>query len=205
VLRIASDLSVFDDISLFQVCKLVTDWNIDTGKVSKAFLREFEQVLFSVSMERKEPFDFFCLLWFKAKYDHHDSLFSFVEKYTNIWRTSPFLRRQVTAIMARILVIKEESVRKFLEAQIATADAQVASVANQIIVFSQIDRLENKVKMYLFPEHGPAVYPLYKFLVLCSFLNSRHIRQDLGVRQKAVTYVRDHHYLKWMELLYDIS
>ncbi len=205
VLRVASELSVFDDISLFQLCKLVTEWNIDTGKVSKAFLRKFEQVLFSVSMERREPFDFFCLLWFKAKYAHPDSLFNFVEKYTNIWRTSPFLRREVTAVMARIFVGKEGSVRKFMEAQIATGDSQVASVANQILAFSQIDRLERKVKMYLFPEHRPAVYPLYKFLVLCSFLNSRQVRLDQGVREKVVTYLRDDHYLKWIELLYDIS
>ena len=92
-----------------------------------------------------------------------------------------------------------------MEAQIATADSQVASVANQIVAFSQVDRLEQKVKMYLFPKHKPAVYPLYKFLVLCSFLNSRQVRQDSGVREKVVTYLNDDHYLKWIELLYNIS
>lgn len=205
VLDIALNLSVYDDVSLFQVCKLVTDWNIETSKTAEEFLMQFEDKISTVSKQRKEPFDFFCLLWLKSKYEDPINLYMFIMRYKNIWGTSPFLRRQVTALMARILSVKEEEVRKFLSTQISIGELQIASLANQILLTASLSSLERKVKMYLFPKAKPRIYPLYKFLVLCSFLNSSQIREKEDVKQKIGDYINDHYFLKWLNVQYDIQ
>lgn len=205
VLDIVRGLAVFDDISLYQVCRLVTDWNVPVLRSANIFLRSFEDVVFKASMVRRQPFDFFCLLWLKAKYDSPDGLWKFIKKYENIWRTSPFLRRQVTAAMARILPVKESKCRQFLESQISTSETPIASLANQIVMFARLPSLESKVRMYLFQDPRPTVYPLHKFIVLCSFLNSHQIREDKGIRSEVSEYLEDAYYLKWVNVQYKIE
>ncbi len=66
-------------------------------------------------MTRKQIFDFYCLLWVKTKYDHPEDLYKFIMDYKGIWNSHPFLRRQVTSIMGRLFLYKEDRVRTFLE------------------------------------------------------------------------------------------
>jgi len=205
VLEILENLSLYDDISLFQVCKLVTDWNIRDNERSNNFLKAFDQKLISISKKRKKPFDFYCIIWFKSKYENPKNLFYFIEKYKNIWSTEPFLRRQVTAVLSRLLVYNKEDVKKLLEQQISTGIPQIVSLASQILSFSDSESLLSKTRLYLFPTYKQKNYPLAKFLILCSLLNSPHIRKDKKILEYIKEYITDDYYKKWIKTQFKIK
>jgi hypothetical protein len=168
-------------------------------------LKDFETVLLSISMKRKRTFEFYCLLWFKSKYDHPDSLFRFIKKYENIWSLEPFLRRQVAAIMSRLLIFDNAKVTKLLEQQIATGIPQIVSLSSQILSFSKQETLTAKIRLYLFPTHKPKKYPLSKFLILCSLLTSEKIRIDKKVQADIKEHITDEYYMKWLDAQYNIK
>lgn len=205
VLKILKELKLYDDISLFNICKILTDWNVPISQDGTDFISNIESEIKAFSAKRKSPFDFYCLLWLKSKYSHPEDLFLFIGKYENIWKSHPFLRRQTTSIMARLLLYKEDSVRKMLSLQIATSEPQVVSVATTILSFKNNVTIEGKVKMYLFPKSKPRIYPLQKFLVLCSFLNSEIYRNDPDIQKNIKEYIKDEHYRKWIEFQYNIK
>lgn len=204
VLNILDNLLIYDDISLFSICRLITDWDIKTDSEGDIFLEKFREKIASFSFKRKSPFDFYCILWVMSKYDHPEKLYSFIMRYENIWQTQPFLRRQVTAIMSRLLPFKEDRVRSFLEKQISTGEPQIVSLANHILKFSSMDQFESRVNMYVFPEFSKH-YPLPKFLVLCSLLNSNEFRNNIDVRKHIKKHVKDSYYKKWINFQYDIK
>lgn len=107
--------------------------------------------------------------------------------------------------MGRLLNYRRERITKFLNSQIATAESQVVSVANSILSFSDLDFVEGKVKMYLFPNNKNKTYPLQKFVVLCSFLNSEKYRKDDNVKKKILETISDPYYLKWIDYQYNIN
>jgi hypothetical protein len=205
VLNILKELKLHDDISLFNVCKLVTDWEIPITKESDEFIKAFIKQVKSFSIERKQPFDFYCLIWVKTKYEHPDELLKFINDYDYIWKTHPFLRRQVTSIMGRLLNYRKDEITKFLQSQIATSEPQVVSVANSILEFSKIKTVEQKVKMYLFPQSKYRTYPYQKFLVLCSFLNSEVYSKNEDIKKKVLENISDPYYLKWLDYQYNIK
>jgi len=141
----------------------------------------------------------------KSKYEHPEDLYKFIFDYEGIWKSHPFLRRQVTSIMSRLFIAKESRVKTFLEKQIATAEPQVVSIANNLLNLKSITQIESKVNMYLFPEKKYHTYPLQKFLVLCSFLNSDTYRLNENVRIKILLHIDDPYYRKWLELQYNIK
>jgi|SRR5690554_530788 hypothetical protein len=204
VLGILDKLKLHDDISLFNVCKLVTDWEVPLTNEAETFVKTFIDKVKSFSIQRKKPFDFYCLVWVKTKYEHPDELIKFIDDYDYIWKTHPFLRRQVTSIMGRVLNYRKERITKFLQSQIATSEPQVVSVANSILSFSELTVIEQKVKMYLFPQTKYKIYPYQKFLVLCSFLNSETFRKDEDFKKKTLENISDPYYLKWLDYQYNI-
>ncbi|MDT0687679.1 RNA-directed DNA polymerase [Autumnicola psychrophila] len=205
VLEIFDELKLHDDISLFSICHLITDWNIPLNEDGDEFIKNAIAKIKYFSKSRKQIFDFYCLLWVKTKYDHPVELFNFIEEYKNIWKTHPFSRRQVTSIMARLFMFKEDKVQKFLESQISTAEQQVVSIANTLIEFKNSTEIERKVSMYLFPKNKYKIYPLNKFLVLCSFLNSSVYQNDDNIKEKIRHHIDDPYYKKWIELQYNIK
>lgn len=205
VLNILKELKLHDDISLFNVCKLVTDWEIPITKEADEFIIAFIKQVKSFSIHRKQPFDFYCLIWVKTKYVHPEELLKFITEYDYIWKTHPFLRRQVTSIMSRLLNYRKEEITKFLQSQIATSEPQVVSVANSILEFSKINTVEQKVKMYLFPQNKYRTYPYQKFLVLCSFLNSEVYSKNDDIKKKVLENISDPYYLKWLDYQYNIK
>ena len=204
VLSILEKLKLYDDISLFAISKLVTDWTIPSSTSGESFIRKFINELKIFSNKRKKHFDFYCILWVMAKYEDPKSLFEFIKKYEYIWKTHPFLRRQVTSLMSRILSYNRSEAINFLDKQIATSEPQVVSVANTILKFMSLENLESKVRMYLFPKNYKT-YPLQKFLVLCSILNSEKIRKDYRIIEQLQKYITDPYYKKWFELQYNIK
>ena len=78
------------------------------------------------------------------------------------------------------------------------------SVANQFAFFAVLDIPESKLDMYLFPTMKQRTYPLGKFLVLCSVLNSEKIRQNKAVGKKIHETISDPYYRKWLNVQYGV-
>ena len=204
ILKIISQIDIFDDLSLYQLCSVVTKWEIPINDKSKDFLTKFEDRITSISFRRRIPSDFYCILWFKAKYTHHEDLLNFINKYSNIWQSDSFLRRQATAILSR-LFISNSKVENTLNNQISSGITNTVTLASQILHFSKLDNLEPKVSLYLFPTKIQKPYPLEKFLVLCSVLNSEKIRTNKNVKVKILESVKDPYYLRWLDAQYNIN
>ncbi|MCC7331786.1 MAG: RNA-directed DNA polymerase [Flavobacteriales bacterium] len=205
VLEILDEMDIFDDISLYQICLLVTQWEIPVNDQSKDFLSKFESKITAFSFKRKLPSDFYCVLWFKAKYNHPEDLLKFIEKYKNLWQTDSFLRRQVTAILSRLVVTNSKAVEKLLFNQISSGITNTVTLANQIFLFSKVERLDGKLSLYLFPKNYQRPYPLGKFIVLCSVLNSESIRTNQAIKVKVKEHINDPYFLKWLDSQYNIN
>ena len=204
VLSVVQQLSVFDDISVFQVCDLITAWKVPTKKVAKNFLVSFDKEICRLSFSERRPSGFFSVLWFRAKYHHPLKLNQFIKEYENLWQADSFLRRQVTAVLARTHSAAPEQVQRMLESQIAAGNPSTISIANQIVSFQRLAKLDKKLKYYLFPDKPPQTYPLNKFLVLCSILNSESIRESEDVKLQIRKVVNDPYYLKWLDAQFGI-
>lgn len=205
VKEILFGLEAFDDISLYQICDLITTWEIPLNDDAKTFLSEIDQLLMTASFKSKKPTDFYSVLWFKAKYSHPEDLLNFIDRYQNLWQGNSFLRRQVTAVMSRILITRAEKVNSLLYTQVSSGVASTVSLANQIQHFSKIERLDNKLTPYLFPKNVQRPYPLSKFIVLCSVLNSEKMRSNADIKKRVLKHIKDPYYRKWLDHQYNIS
>ncbi len=205
VKEILSNIDIFDDISLYQICSLVTSWEVPINNSSKKFLQDIDATLVGASFRSKNPADFYSVLWFKAKYDQAEDLLNFIKKYQNLWQADSFLRRQVTAVMGRLLITNNKEVESLLYTQISSGIGNTVSLANQIQRFSNIDSLDGKLRFYLFPKRVQNPYPLPKFIVLCSVLNSEKIRTNDNVRKSILEHIKDPYYRKWLGTQYNIN
>ena len=205
VLEIIDNLYVHDDVSMFEVCNLVTDWEISETEDSTLFLKKFESKIIKISVDRKGSFDFFCLLWFKAKYSHPSSLLKFLQKYEYIWNQTSFLKRQVTAILPRLFVLNDVETIDFLTNLLTDGDLQTITLANQVLDFRGIQGLNRKLRSYLFPDIAQSPYPLSKFIILCNLLTSEGFRTNNEVINKVKAIIHDPYYKKWIAAFYNIS
>ncbi|MGD6992751.1 RNA-directed DNA polymerase [Sutcliffiella horikoshii] len=205
VLKILNNIDIFDDKSLYQLCSLVTEWEIPINKYSRSFLNEFESYLTIFSNKRGNSSDFYCILWFKVKYNTPEDLLKFIIKYKNKWQTDAFLRRQITAMLSRLLIFDKKTVEGILQNQITSGVPNTVTLATQILTFSNLDNLDKKLDFYLFPQKRQKVYPLSKFLVLCSILNSNKIRNSEEITTKIKRSVKDPYYIKWLDSQYNIT
>jgi Reverse transcriptase (RNA-dependent DNA polymerase) len=203
VLKVVTDLDVFDDISLFQIVSLVTDWNIPDEKESREFIRSFDSILTKLSFARNTPTDFVYILWFRAKYNHAEDLLNFIVRFQNLWQSNSYLRRQATAVLPRLFIYNKGKVSELLTTQISSGVASTISIASQIAFFSTLEFVEFKLNSYLF--HPNQRFNLQKFLVLCAVLNSDKVRHNSEVRKKIRTQIKDAYYVKWLKEQYNIS
>ncbi|MEM6845108.1 MAG: RNA-directed DNA polymerase [Bacteroidota bacterium] len=207
IIEILDDIALYDDVSLFQICELVTFWEVNINEeFSDNFLQTFEDKIlsFSESKVNTTQFHFFCTIWFKTKYSHPEDFYDYIKKFQNLWQRDNFLRRQVTCSLARIYTSsKKEEVKSLLQAQISSGIMNVVSPAAQIVSFAKFKSLDKKLSSYLFytNEH----FPLSKFLVLCSVLNSSDIRNDHKNKEKIIRFVNDPYYLHWLNTQFNIK
>lgn len=197
-------IDIFDDISLYQICALITSWEVPINNDTKDFLGRIDDHLVGASFKSKNPADFYSVLWFKAKYDHPEGLLKFIKKYQNLWQSDSFLRRQVTAVMGRLLITNSKEVDSLLYTQLSSGITNTVSLANQILQFSDIQKLDGKLRFYLFPKKPQRPYPLSKFIVLCSVLNSEKIRTDPDIKKAILNHVKDPYYRKWLYQQYNV-
>lgn len=195
VLQLLNEVNVYDDVTLFHLSKLLTDWTILKNKHGTKFVN---QVL-KIFAKPKSVFEFYCCLWISAKYAKPSDLLSIIVSSKPLWSQEPFLTRQVVAVLPRIRPFKPEKVTEILEEQISIGPEDAASVAHNIKELETVDSLSKKLKPYLFPENKQIIYPLPKFLILCSVLESPQIKNDHGIRDKVKEYITD----PWMKFWLD--
>ena len=168
-------------------------------------IKQTDKHLLDASFKTKNPANFYTVLWFKAKYDHPEDLLNFIKKYKNLWQSDSFLRRQVTAVLSRLLITNSKDVESLLYTQISSGITNTVSLANQIQLFAGVNSIDAKLRFYLFPKNIQSPYPLPKFLVLCSVLNSESIRVNQKIRESVLENVKDPYYRKWLDAQYNVN
>ena len=207
VLNLFNGVHIFDDLTLFQLISIVTEWKIPTsGEKARKFLSDIRTQLKRRYRLRKEPYDFFCFLWFRAKYDPPDKLLSFIKNNEYIWGQYSFLRRQVTAVLSRVYISNPAEVESRISKEIIRGDPNSVSVASQINSFASLQIEEKKLMFYLFPKRDSKkkTYELSRFLVLCSVLSSPTIRKNTFIQSKIKETINDPYFRKWLKDQYNI-
>ncbi|MGB0372243.1 MAG: RNA-directed DNA polymerase [Opitutales bacterium] len=203
--EILEKIDLFDDLALFQISKILTEWSFPTTSNGKAWIKKFDTIIANRCFENEEPIHFYSLLLFRSIYSSSTELLNFLIKYQNLWQTNSFLRRQATVCLARLLASGNNKGERLLRLQGSSGIPSVVSVANQISLFSRMKKLEGKVSMYLFPEHPSRKYPHSKFMVLCSLLNSEEIRKNSTIQQKVPKYLKDPFHRRWLRRQYGLK
>lgn len=191
ILDVLKNLDPFDDISLFQISNLITQWSVPTNKRGKDFIFEAKGLFRKHATRKKDAQSFYAFLWFLSKYETEDLLYKFLFQYRNIWQGNSFLRRQATASMARFGCNRTTKRLELINHQVMSGVATTVSVANQLTQFSELGSISFELNAYLFPTAKPAVYPHFKFIVLCSALASESVRADPSIFGKVDSYVLD--------------
>jgi hypothetical protein len=206
IMEILKGIDIFDDISLYQICSLIVEWEIPDTEEGRTFLKKFEDKATTTSFSKGDNISgFYSLLWFKAKYKRADELLEYLKKYQNFWQSDNFLRRQATALLSRLYLVDKEEVRGLLQHQVSSGEQNTVSLANQIRLFTNAKTLDPALNFYLFPTKPQRPYPLPKFLVLCSVLNSSGVKGDPSIREKILKHISDPFYKKWLDQMYGIS
>lgn len=205
VLTILNDIDPFDDLSLFQISSLITQWAVPLNKYGDDFIKCAHDGLVAHSVRKKDAQSFYALLWFKSKYDGAKELYAFLKKYRNIWQNNSFLRRQATASMARFGFALDGRRRELLGSQVMSGVPTTVSVANQIVNFSDLESIPFGLSAYLFPKTASMTYPHSKFIVLCSVLASENIRNDSSVAKKVMRHVTDPRHLEILKIEFNLS
>lgn len=191
VLNILERIDPFDDLSLFQISYLITQWNVKYDKRGKAFIDDAKSLLLGHAVRKKDPQSFFAVLWFLSKHETEEALYAFLIKYKNLWQGNSFLRRQATSSMARFGCKWTKGRLDLLKHQAMSGVPTTVSIANQITEFSEIQSIPFKLNSYLFPSNKQRIYPHSKFMVLCSVLASESVRSDSSVHEKITSHVED--------------
>lgn len=191
IVEVLKNIDPFDDLSLFQISYLITQWSVPTNKRGRAFIAKVREMLTSHATKKKDPQSFFALLWFLSKYETEESLFRFLQRYRNIWQGNSFLRRQATASMARFGCNRKSKEIDLINHQAMSGVPTTVSIANQLTLFAELKTVPFNLNAYLFPTAKPNVYPHAKFIVLCSVIASSHVRRNSSVLEKIDSYITD--------------
>ena len=200
ILSIVRETKRYDDVTLFQFVKSVTEMEVPRTKTGKEFIRSFRGLL----SRRRSDFDFYCRLWFGAKYDRPHHLLNLIEKSKQQWVNEQFLARQVVSLMPRIYLFQREAVMRIIDDQLTSGPRDAASVASNVKNLLTSERLNKRLSAYLFPENIQKPYPLPKFLSLLAFLSSENLRESDRKRIIIHDHISDPWYLHWIHE-YDLT
>jgi hypothetical protein len=188
-----------DDVTLYQLCKLITELNIPRTSMGLKFIRNVRQEL----VKGKSEFDLYCYLTFLAKYGQPNVLMNLIEQSKNLWRNEQFLARQVVSLLPRALGLNRVIVKKLLDEQMTSGPRDAASVATSISALLNSDRISSYDKyllQYLFPPKQQKPYPLSKYLILTTLLSSISLlpAERKRIIDKTKLNITDPWYLLWL-------
>jgi len=199
IIDLLHDVKRYDDVTLYDFCRLITDIQVPTSKFGKDFIKSVDQVLRNPSSE----FDLYCYVWFLAKYGEPYRLMNLIEKTKEQWRNEQFLARQIVSVLPRLIQFNEEMIMRLLNEQMSMGPRDASSVATNIHLFLQLETLSNPNRylfQYLFPPNIQRPYPLPKYLILTAVLSSKVLLPAEKKRaiEKTKLYITDTWYIYWL-------
>jgi hypothetical protein len=200
IINLLNDVKRYDDVTLYDFCRLATDMEIPRTKTGNEFINAVNGVLATA----KSDFDLYCHIWFMTKYGEPHKLMSLIVNTIERWRNEQFLARQVVSVLPRLLRFNEEYVMRLLNEQMTAGPRDAASVATNIHSLLEIERLSDHSKylsQYLFPPKRQRPYPLPKYLILTSALSSQSLKlaEKRRISGKVKEYITDPWYLYWLK------
>lgn len=200
ILDLLHNVKRYDDVTLYDFCKLITDMEIPRTKTGDEFIKAVTKVL----EPAESDFDLYCYIWFMAKYGESHKLMSLIANTIERWRNEQFLARQVVSVLPRLLRFNEDYVMRLLNEQMTAGPRDAASVATNINSFLNIETLSGHSKylsQYLFPPRWQRPYPLPKYLILTSALSSQSLKpaEKKRIADKVKVYITDPWYLYWLK------
>lgn len=195
ILSLIRDVKRYDDVSLYQLCRLITDLEIPRTKVGLEFINSLAKIL----KRGKSDLEFYSYLWFLAKYGEPHVLMTFIVRSKKRWINEHFLARQVVSVLPRLLSFNERDVTHLLNEQMTAGPRDAASVATSIHELLDTKKL-SRHRQYLFPPKPQKPYPLPKYLILTTILSSKSLKpaQKRQAVDKVKVYVTDPWYLHWL-------
>ncbi len=195
ILKIVRETKRYDDITLFQFVRLVTEMEVPRTKAGLEFIDEFRDFL----NPSESDFDFYCTCWFAAKYYRPHDLLNLLEQSRSKWVNEQFLARQVVSVLPRVFLFKSDTVRRIMDDQLTSGPRDAASVASNIQQLITAERLNKRLTAYLLPDRIQKPYPLPKFLSLLALLSSDKLRKADRERMDVRKHISDPWLLHWLE------
>lgn len=200
ILDLLHDVKRYDDVTLYDFCRLITDIEIPRTKTGIEFIKAVAKIL----KPAKSDFDLYCYIWFLAKYGEPHILMNLIESSKKRWRNEHFLARQVVSVLPRLLQFNENIIMRLLNEQMTAGPRDAASVATNINSLLSIETLSQHsqyLSQYLFPPRPQRPYPLPKYLILTSALSSQSLKPAEKRRaiEKVKAHVTDQWYLYWLK------
>lgn len=196
ILQLLRDVKRYDDVTLFDFCKLITDMEVPRSKSGIQFIADVSKTL----KEIKSDFDLYCYIWFLAKYGEPHVLMNLIEGTKEQWRNEQFLARQVVSVLPRLLRFNKPIITRLLHEQMSAGPRDAASVATNIHALMQLENLSSHGR-YLFTPKPQRPYPLSKYLILTVFLLSESLKpaEKKKAIEKVKSHITDAWYLHWLK------
>lgn len=184
-----------DDVSLFQVARLICSWEVSPGTALFRNLRALGTALCGVDYVERNAFFFVAGLWITSKYGTQTMLRKILVDTESLWSNSEFLSRQVAAATGKF---RSTSVLKWVQNKIERHGFRSAvSVIASLRELQSFDTtVPPHVRLYVLNGMQPSLYSIQRFLVLFQVLNSKLLPATEKARLKAdaLRYVTDPHY-----------
>lgn len=199
IVSLIRDVKRYDDVSLYQLCRLITDLEIPRSKTGLEFIKSVGKIL----KRAESDLDFYSYLWFLAKYGEPHVLMTLIVGSRKRWINEHFLARQALSVLPRLLRFKERTVIDLLHEQMTAGPRDAASVATDIHKLLRIEKLSQGyqyLRQYLFPPKPQKPYPLPKYLILMTILSSRSLRpvEKKKAVDKVKAHITDPWYMHWL-------
>ena len=157
--------SCLDDASLFQSCKLLTDWPVSEHKRTEVV------ELANRLVYDGDPITYASSLWLLAKYGTPREIVRAIRAGEPTWRGNSFAARQTAAITPRLWTMSEEIhwVNSVLR---RNGLYEAIRVLDNLEDMMRLSKIPKDDRLYITPTRFEPPYPLYKVLTCIALLQS---------------------------------
>ena len=189
----------FCDVTIFSVARILTAWEISHRSKS---IREVIDAAKNRLKHFQSPASFVAALWILSKYSSESDLFSIIWSNRTFWESSDFASRQVACVTPILNQNKQHS-QKIEKLFIETGRLQAIRVVESINLLRNSATISKDLSMYL-TQKNRGIYPLSKFLILISVLQSPNIPLEIqrNLKEKIMSdIITDQVYLKTLRAI----
>lgn len=186
-----------DDSSLFEIAKLLTQWEVTPNSKLHREIRALGIDLSKEKFANRNPFYLLASIWLISKYGLRTHLGQVLSSTLDIWRTSEFLSRQVASTLPKFRGgAQGKHVRKLLERHQFPAAMSVVRSLDSMIPVGGV--LPNYVRLYVLNGRNSTTYSLQRFLLCLHVLRQSTIPATVrrSLRLQVLKYMSDPIYVK---------